>query len=292
MVREGRDALNEFVTLAEAAQRATQALAAASESPRLDAELLLARAIDMPRSYVIAHADDGLDEAAAERFFSAVQDRADGKPMAYITGFREFWSLTLMVTPATLVPRPETEHLVEQAIGQVPRKRPCRVLDLGTGSGAVALAIARERPIADVVATDASDAALAVARENARQLELPNVEFRLGDWCEPIAGEAFDVIASNPPYVADGDPALEKLRYEPRSALTAGPDGLDAIRRLVDECRNVVTDEGVLLIEHGADQADDVAQLFSNFGWRNVRGIRDLAGLPRLTSGRAPDSSP
>ncbi len=292
MVREGRDALNEFVTLATAVRNATRTLEAVSESPRLDAELLLARAIDVPRSYVIAHADDSLDEAAAERFNGAVNDRASGMPMAYITGFREFWSLTLMVTPATLVPRPETEHLVEQAIGQVPRKRACRVLDLGTGSGAVALAIAKERPLADIVATDASETALAIARENGRQLELPNVEFRLGDWCQPVAAETFDIIASNPPYVADADPALDSLAYEPRSALAAGPDGLDAIRRLVDECRTVVADEGVLLIEHGADQADAVAQLFTDGGWRDVRGIRDLAGHPRVTCGRAPAPSP
>jgi release factor glutamine methyltransferase len=192
------------------------------------------------------------------------------------------------VTPATLVPRPETELLVEQAIGMVSRREPMKVLDLGTGSGAIALAIARERPFAEVVATDISEDALAVAIQNARQLDVANVEFRAGDWTAPVADMTFDVIVSNPPYVADDDPALDSLAFEPRSALAAGADGLDDIRRLAVEARDVIVSDGVLLIEHGAGQAEDVAGILEQAGWQDVRNLRDLAGLPRVTLGRAP----
>lgn len=286
MVREGRAALNEFVTIGEAVRAASIRLDARSESPRLDAELLLARAIDTDRSYVLAHPEVELDPDARARFDGAITKRAGGMPMAYITGIREFWSMELVVTPATLVPRPETELLVEHAIGCVPRRRSSEVLDLGTGSGAVALAIARERPLANVVASDSSAEALCVAAENVRRQDVANVEFREGDWCEPVRNMRFDVIAANPPYVAEDDPALEALRFEPRAALVAGRDGLDAIRRLVVDCPEIANADAALLIEHGATQADAVAALFADAGWCDIRTIRDLAGLPRVTLGR------
>jgi len=288
MVRDETRPLNENATLAEAIAVAVGKLTGVSDSPRLDAELLLARAIDVPRSYVIAHPEDELDPAAGERFLESLERRCQGQPMAYVAGEKEFWSMTLMVTPATLVPRPETEHLVEQAIGCIPRRAACRVLDLGTGSGAIALAIARERPLCEVVATDLSGAALAVARQNARQLDLPNVEFLAGDWTSPLQGRVFDLVVSNPPYVAENDPALDALADEPREALAAGPDGLDAIRRLVADVPGVLVHDGVFLVEHGADQDEPVAALFSAAGWRDIRCVRDLAGLPRVTMARAP----
>ena len=265
---------------------ATRRLESVSDSPRLDAELLLARAIDTTRSYLFAHPDDTLDGLAAERFEESLARRVDGEPMAYITGTREFWSLDLMVTPATLVPRPETEILVDLALREIPRRAEWRVLDLGTGSGAIALAIASERPLCAVTATDISAEALAVARQNAHQLALPNVEFLRGDWGEPVSGRTFHVIVSNPPYVEAGDAALKALHREPRSALAAGEDGLDAIRRLAADCEALLADSGVLLIEHGAGQKDRVSELLRQHGWTDIRCHADYAGLPRVTFAR------
>ncbi|NNE60777.1 MAG: peptide chain release factor N(5)-glutamine methyltransferase, partial [Woeseia sp.] len=225
---------------------ATTELSAISESARLDAELLLARAIDMPRSFLFAHPEDELDEAAIARFAATLARRLDGEPLAYICGQKEFWSMELFVAPATLVPRPDTEVLVEQALGQIPRRASWRVLDLGTGSGAIALAIARDRPLCDVVATDISAEALAVAALNARQLGLPNIDFRQGSWAEPVLGETFDVVVSNPPYVAEADAALDELKYEPRSALAAGSDGLDAIRVVAADSLPLTAPNGAL----------------------------------------------
>ena len=265
---------------------ATRRLEALSDSPRLDAELLLARAIDTTRSYLFAHPEDTLDALAAERFEESLTRRIAGEPMAYITGTKEFWSLELMVTPATLVPRPETEILVDIALREIPRRAEWRVLDLGTGSGAIALAIASERALCTVTATDISAEALAVASQNAHQLGLPNVDFVCGDWTEAVAGRAFEVIVSNPPYVESGDAALDALRHEPRSALLAGSDGLDAIRRLAADCRTLLADGGVLLIEHGAGQQDAVAGLLQQYGWTDIRCHADYAGLPRVTIAR------
>ncbi len=288
MLREGPSALNEFMSIAELLADAAHRLEAVSDSPRLDAELLLARAIDTPRSYLIAHPEDTPDEAAARRFRDAIDAREAGKPLAYITGEKEFWSLDLKVTPATLVPRPETELLVEHAIGFVSRRELMQVLDLGTGSGAIAVAIAKERPLCDVLATDVSEEALLVARHNARAHDVANVSFAAGSWLEAAAGQSFDVIVSNPPYVRADDPALEALAFEPQTALAAGSDGLDAIRKIVVDARSAAKPGAMLLIEHGAEQGDAVAELFADAGWLEVRGIRDLAGLPRVTVGRAP----
>ncbi len=291
MLRQGPASLNEFLSIAELLADASQQLEAVSDSPRLDAELLLARAIDTPRSYLIAHPEDEPDDDAVRRFSDAIDMRASGQPIAYITGEKEFWSLDLKVTPATLVPRPETELLVEHAIGYVSRREPSRVLDLGTGSGAIALAIARERPLSDVVATDVSEEALDVARHNARAHDIPNITFTAGDWLDAVAGKTFDVIVSNPPYVRADDPALAALHAEPRGALVSGDDGLDDIRRIVTDAKAASAPGGALLIEHGSDQGEPVAGLFNDAGWTGVRGILDLAGLSRVTVGHAPDDA-
>lgn len=269
-----------------ALQRAAGALENVSESPRIDAEALLARALDVSRSYLYTHPEDELDEAAIERYFRSVERRSGGLPLAYITGTKEFWSLELMVGPETLIPRPETELLVDLALRHLPADGTGSVLDLGTGCGAIALAIARERPNCRVVAVDVSPGALAVARENARQLELANVECRLGNWTEPVAGMRFDVVAANPPYVAAGDPVLDALRHEPAGALAAGNDGLDAIRQLARDCTLVVEPLGVLLLEHGADQQAAVADVLEAEGWTGIESYRDLAGLPRAALAR------
>jgi len=286
MVREGGATLNEYQPIRDALDNATTQLGRVSESPRLDAELLLARAIDVSRAYLMAHPEDTLDPGARARFQKSVDRRASGTPMAYITGVREFWSIELMVTPDTLVPRPETEVLVEHALALIPRRAAMRVLDLGTGSGAIALALARERPMCHIVATDRSAAALAVARENARQLDVDNVEFVEGDWLKPLRGRSFDLVVSNPPYVASTAPALDALRHEPLIALAAGPDGLDAIRRIAADAGALLKAGGSLLVEHGADQERAVAELLSTCGWADMRCHRDLAGLPRVTAAR------
>ncbi len=273
-------------TIRQLLDDASERLGPVSDTARLDAELLLARAIDMPRSFLFAHPDDELDAAAVKRLEATLQRRLAGEPLAYIRGEKEFWSLPLMVSPATLVPRADTEVLVEQALGQIPRRAALRVLDLGTGSGAIALALAHDRPLCEVTATDISGAALAVAEQNARQIGLPNIEFLQGSWAAPVRGRQFDVIVSNPPYVADEDPALASLAHEPRAALAAGPDGLDAIRVLASECRGLLDDDGVLLLEHGSDQQAPVAAILQANGWADVRCVNDYAGLPRVTIAR------
>jgi len=265
---------------------ATERLSRVSESPRLDAEILLCRTIDMPRSYLFAHPEDELDELAIERFEALLTRRNGGEPMAYIMGTREFWSHELLVSPATLVPRPETELLVDLALREIPRKAEWQILDLGTGSGAIAIAIAGERKMCQVTAVDISEDAIAVARENIRALAPGNVELELGSWTEPVRDRRFNVIVSNPPYVRDNDDALLKLQHEPKGALAAGEDGLDAICVLTADCGAILEDDGVLLIEHGAEQPAAVAELLESHGWTDIRCHNDLAGLPRVTVAR------
>jgi release factor glutamine methyltransferase len=283
MVLEGQRALNEFVEIATALRDAVKSLGRISDSPRLDAELLLSRALDVPRSYLIAHPEDALDPAASERFTQLIERRAAGEPMAYISGSKEFWSMELMVSPDTLVPRPETELLVERALMYLGRRASQRILDLGTGSGAIALAIARERPLCEIVATDISEAAIAIARQNARHLDLANVSFAAGNWIEPVAGQQFDIIVSNPPYVRSNDPGLEKLQHEPLSALVAGEDGLDDIRTIAATAGSVLVDGGRLLIEHGSEQQEAVADVLAKNGWKDIECVQDYGGRPRVS---------
>ena len=268
--------------IAEASER----LSTVSESPRLDAEILLCRTIDMPRSYLFAHPEDELDELTASRFGSVLERRLSGEPMAYIMGIKEFWSHELLVSPATLVPRPETELLVDLALRKIPRKAEWQVLDLGTGSGAIAIAIAGERRMCQVTAVDISEQALAVARENVRALALGNVELELGNWTDPVRDRRFKLVVSNPPYVRGDDEALLKLQHEPQSALAAGEDGLDAIRVLARDCGAILDADGALLIEHGAEQPQAVAKLLESHGWADICCHNDFAGLPRVTVAR------
>ena len=255
-----------------------------------DAECLLAHALGRPRTWLYAHGDARAEPALRQRFDALVARRAAGEPVAYLTGRRGFWNLELQVTPDTLIPRPETELLVELALARLPRDRAVDVADLGTGSGAIALAIARERPRARVVATDASPAALAVAQGNAQGLAIGNVECRLGDWLAPLAGDRFDLIASNPPYIAAGDPHLEAgdLRFEPPAALASGADGLDAIRRSVAAAPAHLHPGGWLLLEHGWDQGPAVRGLLQVGGFVEVATHPDLEGRDRTSLGRRP----
>jgi len=282
--------MSEPVSISSALDDATARLGEVSESARLDAELLLARAIDMPRSFLFAHPEDALDDAALERLERTLQRRLAGEPMAYITGIKEFWSMELIVSPATLVPRPETELLVDVALRDIPRNAEWQVLDLGTGSGAIALAIARERQLCQVTAVDISTDALAVARENANQLTISNAEFLEGDWTAPVVNQKFKVIVSNPPYVASGDSALGALQAEPALALAAGEDGLDSISKIARDCCEIITDSGLLVLEHGADQRDKVAEILLSYGWQHIQCYDDFSGLPRVSSAHYPTS--
>ncbi len=252
-----------------------------------DAEILLAHALQRDRAWLIAHAGDALPEAARRRFEALLARRAQGEPVAYLRGTQGFWTLQLTVTPDTLIPRPETELLVELALARLTHEGPLRVADLGTGSGAIALAIAKERPAIAVVATDLSGEALAVARGNARAQAIANVEFRQGSWFVPLAGERFDLIASNPPYIADGDPHLQQgdLRHEPAAALSSGAEGLSAIREIVLNASAHLRSGGWLLIEHGWRQGQAVRELFLRAGMEAVRTGRDLEDRERVTLG-------
>jgi release factor glutamine methyltransferase len=261
--------------------------------PRLEpgeADLLLCHALTRPRTWLFTHGGDEVDAVAAGRFEALVQRRVRGEPVAYLTGQRGFWRFELEVGPATLIPRPETERLVELALERLPGDRMLRIADMGTGSGAIALALAAERPQAAVVATDASPAALEVARANAARLRLHNIEFRMGDWFAPLRGERFGLIASNPPYIAADDPHLDEgdLRFEPAAALASGPDGLDAIRVIVAEASAHLEPGGWLLLEHGWDQGAAVRALLTAAGFVEVATEQDLEGRDRVTLGRCP----
>ena len=264
-----------------------QALAQSGLVP-VDAHALLAHAVERDRAWLAAHRDDVLTPAQADAFFALAQRRHAGEPVAYLTGAREFWGLPLRVTPAVLIPRPETETLVELALEWLPRDGAPRVLDLGTGSGAIALAIARERPRARVIATDASAEALAVARGNAGRLDIANVAFAESDWYAGVGDGPWDLIASNPPYVAARDPHLAEgdLRFEPPAALVAGIDGLDALRTIVAGAPARLAPGGALVVEHGYDQSEAVQRLLQAAGFARIVVRRDLAGIPRVAAGR------
>ncbi len=253
-----------------------------------DARALLAHALDRPPVWLFAHGDEPIDAAAQQRFEALLARRIAGEPVAYLTGRRGFWTFDLLVSPQTLIPRPETERLVELALERAPPGTALQLADLGTGSGAIALALAHERRQAQVIAVDVSEGALAVARANARALGLANVEFRQGDWLAPLAGERFDLIASNPPYIALSDAHLDALRYEPEAALSSGRDGLDAIRTIVRAAPTHLRPDGWLLLEHGWDQGDEVRALLQASGFDDVQTHRDMEDRDRVSSGRVP----
>ncbi len=265
-------------------------LAPDSESARLDAEVLLAHAANLTRARLHARPERTIEAEVVETFAALIGRRARGEPIAYILGYREFWSLQLNVTPATLIPRPETELLVEEALARLPADKPIRVLDLGTGSGAIALAIAKERPNCTLTALDISPEALAVAQSNAERLQIHNVRFLHSDWFGAAPDELFDMIVANPPYIAHGDPSLTRgdLRFEPDIALSCDAEGLAAAKVIISEGRDHLTPGGWLLVEHGYDQSSVLAALLKEHGWRECQTLRDYAGQPRLVIARAP----
>jgi release factor glutamine methyltransferase len=262
----------------------------ATESPRLDAELLLAGVLGKNRSYLFAWPEAIPPADIQARFRDLLMRRAAGEPVAYLLGQREFWSLTLNVTPATLIPRPETETLVALALQRIPMDADTCIADLGTGSGAIALAIARERPHCRIIATDISQDALVVAAANAQRLGLANVQFIAGDWCAALPDMPFDLIASNPPYIPEGDAHLTRgdVRFEPRHALASGLQGMDALQQIARYAITRLRPDGWLLLEHGYDQSEPAARLLQACGYETVQDYPDDAGHGRVVAGRRP----
>jgi release factor glutamine methyltransferase len=274
-------------------QNSVQRLLAQANVARLDAEVLLARVLEQPRSALIAHAEQRVAPQTAARYRALVSRRAAGEPLAYLVGEREFWSLPLLVSEAVLIPRPETELLVECALALLPKARAHdgggpRVADLGTGCGAIALALASVRQHWRLLASDNSASALQVARENARRLRLTRIEFVEGDWFAPLAARRFEAILSNPPYVAAADASLPALRYEPLAALSPGASGMEALRQLIAGAPKHLAAGAWLVLEHGADQAQQVAAALVAAGYARVRCHRDLAGRERVTEAQWP----
>ncbi|PTU32829.1 peptide chain release factor N(5)-glutamine methyltransferase [Stenotrophobium rhamnosiphilum] len=256
-----------------------------SDSARLDAELLLGHVTGFNRAQIFMRMNESIDAATKASFDKLVARRAKQEPVAYLTGEKGFWTLTLKVGPGVLVPRPETELLVEWALEVVRDQREPRIADLGTGSGAIALSIATERPDAKVIATDFSDAALAIARDNARQLGLQRVSMRNGCWLQALEGEQCNLIVSNPPYITLGDTHLQALRHEPLMALTDGGDGLNAIREIIAGAPAHLLPGGWLLLEHGYDQAPAVRELLAQAGFTQIESRIDLGGHERCSGG-------
>lgn len=275
--------------LTQARRRLADTLELPADEARIEVQALLRHALgDKSRAWLIAHAERTLTANEQLHFDSLLHRRLQGEPIAYILGRREFYGLEFLITSDVLIPRPDTETLVEAALQRIPRHQRRRILDLGTGSGAIAIAIAANRPESVVFATDRSEAALAVALGNARRLAANNVRLLHSDWFSALAGEVFDIIVSNPPYIAAADPHLEQgdLRYEPHSALASGPDGLDDIRRIAASAPAYLAQDGWLLLEHGYDQAEAVAGLLEDAGFTEIGHAADLAGIQRVTLGK------
>lgn len=278
------------LSLKQALQWAVGVLATRTESAHLDAELLLAHVLKKPRSYLFTWPEKTLDNEQSSAFQTLVEQRLQGKPIAYLMGKREFWTLELSVTPDTLIPRPETELLVELALERIPPDQSCNILDLGTGTGAIALALASERPQAQIIAIDQSFSALQIAKLNAEHYQLPNIQFMQSYWFTNLVNTInplFDVIVSNPPYIAESDEHLKQgdVRFEPLTALAAGHDGLDDLKLIIQQAPAYLNKHGRLLVEHGYDQGLAVRQLFAQAGFTAIATRQDLAGHDRVTFG-------
>lgn len=263
-----------------------------SPTPKFDAEILLSYALNAPRSYLYAHADDIIEEEKAAIFNELLARRKKGEPIAYITEHQEFWSLDLCVSRDVLIPRPETEILVETALKLFPENKKRFVLDLGTGSGAISLAIAKERPLWDVVGVDRSEKAMAIAKKNQQRLHISNATFMVSDWFSAVSEEKpFDLIVSNPPYISKSDPHLSQgdVRFEPKEALISGEDGLADIQSISVNAMRYLKSGGYLVFEHGYDQAEPVRAILLRDQYILVRSIKDLSGHERVTIGKKSD---
>ncbi len=261
-----------------------------SPTATLDCELLLASALEKSRTWLHTWPDHSVDTDAVVRYRATLARRIEGEPIAYICGTQSFWSLEIEVSQETLIPRPETELVVERALELIPRNGPFQVVDLGTGSGAIALAVATDRPQASVVATDLSTTALKMAQRNVDQLGIRNVTLLQGEWFAPLGSQRFDLILSNPPYIAPDDPHLQQgdLRFEPANALVAAADGLAALRSIITTAPGYLNPGGSLVVEHGYHQGNAVRSLFQRQGFREITTRRDLAGEERITFGINP----
>jgi len=272
-------------------QLLTKARQSLTDSPtaQLDTEVLLSHVLSFSRAGLYANSGTDVPAAKLDEFLQLVKRRQQGEPIAYITGQREFWSLALKVTPDVLIPRPETELLVEAALARIPADAQWRIVDLGTGSGAIAIALASERILCEVHATEISAAALAVARENAEALIPGRIQFHQGTWLSPLQGP-FQFIVSNPPYVEMGDPHLQQgdVRHEPVTALSPGHDGLAAIRHIAADSLPLLASRGWLAFEHGYDQGDTAREIMEQLKYSDIETLNDLAGLERVTLGRKP----
>ena len=277
-----------MTTIKQALSEARNRLQTTSPSPTVDASTLLCHVLGCSPSHLIAWPDKELSQQQAVQFSDILQQRNTGTPVAYITGEREFWSLPLNVTRDVLIPRPETETLVEFVLEKFSDKTALSVADLGTGSGAIACALAVEHPRWNITATDASGEALRIAQLNASAHKLENIHFLHGQWFEPLAALDFDLIISNPPYVAIDDPHLIEgdVRFEPEAALISGEQGMDAIAQLTRQAGNYLRTSGWLIVEHGYDQQQVVYHCFKHGGYEDIVQLSDLAGQPRVTAGR------
>ncbi len=254
----------------------------------LEAQLLLQHVLNVNRAWLITHENSVLTTHQQATFDALLQRRLTGEPLAYILGKREFYGLNLTVSPDTLIPRPDTETLVDAALEKIPSNANYNILDLGTGTGAIALAIAHNRPQVNVVAVDFSQAALKIAQRNAMNLEMVNISFTYSDWFNALKGQKFDVIMSNPPYIETNDPHLAALRFEPASALTSGNDGLDDIRKIIQNALIYLKPQGWLMLEHGYNQAGKVQDLLAENGLTDITTMQDLGGNDRITIGKNP----
>jgi len=274
--------------LANAQATIQSSLQLSKHEASLESQMLLQHLLSVNRAWLIAHDSDMIEEQTQTAFNALVERRFTGEPIAYILGEREFYGLPLKVTPDTLIPRPDTETLVEAALAKLPTNQACNILDLGTGTGAVALAIAHNRPQSNVTAVDASEAALQVAKENAENLAIQNTSFMLSNWFAALQNNTFDIIVSNPPYIEEQDPHLSQgdLRFEPPSALASGVDGLDDIRQIIKEAPSYLKPNGWLMLEHGYNQATCVAKLLLDNKFNAISHVRDLAGIARVTIAR------
>ena len=267
----------------------TQALTSACrEIDRVDARLLLQHVLDVEHAFLLTHPDQVLTSQQTDEFSRLVKQRSEGRPVAYLIGKRDFYDLTFKVTEAVLIPRPETELLVELALKLIPDNQFCRILDLGTGSGAIAITLAKHRPQSQVTAIDLSSNAIAVSRWNAANLEVNNIYLKTGNWFDELSGERFDLIVSNPPYVAENDLHLQQgdLRFEPQMALSTGDNGLACIRHIIAKAPDYLVNTGWLLLEHGYDQAAACRRLLGDRDFSNICSYPDLAGIMRVSGGQ------
>ena len=274
------------VTISDLRKKIVSRLLTYSDSPQIDAELILMYVLHKTRAQLLMVLNDPIDEKTLKNSDNLVSRRCQGEPIAYLTGHQPFWTMDLIVTKDTLIPRPETECLIEWVLKHFSVENNLTVADLGTGTGAIAIALALEKPRWEMDATDLSSDALTIAKKNAETYDIKNITFYEGDWCDALPNKKYDVIISNPPYIAEHDAHLEKLQFEPQSALISGMNGLNAIEKIVHQAPFFLKQNGTLIIEHGFDQAESVKTIFNRAGFKAIENHLDLGGNTRFTTGK------